>query len=87
MTNMIHVQFDPAGLTIGDIAPRLLQEGIRIGGAPGDTTSRLVLHHQITAEAVETMIRIVGEVVREKGRVVEKGEVEVAKGLVYPLAH
>ncbi|RUP50330.1 pyridoxal phosphate-dependent transferase [Jimgerdemannia flammicorona] len=88
MTNMVHAQLAPVRLTVGDIAPHLLQEDIRIAGKPDATTSRLVLHHQITPEAVETLIRVIGEVVRAKGKVVEKAEsVEVGNAMDYPAAN
>ncbi|KAF9213043.1 Threonine aldolase [Podila verticillata] len=54
-TNMIWVDTSDAGFTVDDLIIELAKEGIKISGS--GCAARVVLHYQITDEAVERFIR------------------------------
>ncbi|KAF9392369.1 Threonine aldolase [Podila verticillata] len=55
-TNMIWVDTSDAGFTVDDLIIELAKEGIKISGS--GCAARVVLHYQITDEAVERFIRV-----------------------------
>ena len=55
-TNMVWIDTTNAGFTVEDLMAALAQEGIKIGGS--GTAARVVLHYQITDEAVERFIEV-----------------------------
>ncbi|KAF9414722.1 Threonine aldolase [Podila epigama] len=55
-TNMIWVDTTEAGFTVDDLIVELAKEGIKISGS--GCAARLVLHYQITDEAVERFIQV-----------------------------
>ncbi|KAG1463521.1 hypothetical protein G6F56_005264 [Rhizopus delemar] len=64
-TNMIFIDIAPAGITLSELAQRLLERNIKIFTGPG-TTTRIVLHYQINALAVKDFIQISTDLVHEK---------------------
>ncbi|CAG8434890.1 12899_t:CDS:2, partial [Ambispora gerdemannii] len=61
-TNMIFIDTKPTNLPITRLMRKLAEHDILIRDSPG-TTTRLVLHYQITREAVDKFLWVVGEVV------------------------
>ncbi|KAF9972233.1 Threonine aldolase [Actinomortierella ambigua] len=55
-TNMIWVDTSEAGFTVDDLMAELAKEGIKISGS--GCAARVVLHYQITDEAVERFIEV-----------------------------
>ncbi|KAI8980860.1 pyridoxal phosphate-dependent transferase [Pilobolus umbonatus] len=56
-TNMVFLDTATTGVSIHSLAESLLKENILINNEPGNET-RLVLHYQITEEAVDTIIEV-----------------------------
>ncbi|KAI8065703.1 pyridoxal phosphate-dependent transferase [Gongronella butleri] len=60
-TNMVLIDTARAGISVQDqLAPALLAKNIKIGGM--GTKSRIVLHHQIDRQCVDTMISVFRDV-------------------------
>ncbi|KAI8372742.1 pyridoxal phosphate-dependent transferase [Radiomyces spectabilis] len=66
-TNMVFFDTAPTGITIEDLAQPLAQKNIIISSTPG-TTTRVVLHYQITPQAIEDFKTIATQVVQTKGK-------------------
>ncbi|CEI92498.1 hypothetical protein RMCBS344292_06754 [Rhizopus microsporus] len=64
-TNMIFIDTAETGVTIPELADALKAKKIKILVNPG-TTARIVLHYQITLQAVETFMQVVSELVYAK---------------------
>ncbi|CAO3597123.1 unnamed protein product [Absidia cylindrospora] len=63
-TNMVLIDSTRVGLNIqNDVAPALLRKNIKIGCS--GTKSRIVLHHQIDKEGVDTMLNVFREALAE----------------------
>ncbi|CAO3618471.1 unnamed protein product [Cunninghamella echinulata] len=63
-TNMVLIDTSRIGLNIQqDLVPALLKKNIKIGG--NGTKSRIVLHHQINREAVDTLLTVFREVLAQ----------------------
>lgn len=54
-TNMVFIDLAPVGITVAQLAAELKTKNIKINNSPG-TTTRIVLHYQITPQAVEDFI-------------------------------
>lgn len=64
-TNMIFIDTAETGVTIPELAEALKAKKIKILVNPG-TMARIVLHYQITLQAVETFMQVVSELVYAK---------------------
>ncbi|KAI8095115.1 pyridoxal phosphate-dependent transferase [Gilbertella persicaria] len=64
-TNMIFLDTANAGITVDDLAKALKQHDILIGSGPG-TKTRIVMHYQITQQAVDTFIQVASDVVEKR---------------------
>lgn len=64
-TNMVLIDTEKVGLDIQrDLVPALTRKNIKIGGM--GTKSRLVLHHQIDKEAVDTFVQVVRKALQNR---------------------
>ncbi|KAJ2963653.1 hypothetical protein NQZ79_g1355 [Umbelopsis isabellina] len=57
MTNQVWLNTAPTGVTTGQLAEELAKYGIKIPGGNG-VTCRMVLHHQISDEAIDQFITV-----------------------------
>ncbi|CAG8569206.1 11892_t:CDS:2, partial [Acaulospora colombiana] len=64
-TNMVFIDTTVINITIDTLAKHLASHGVRISG-DGKNTARLVVHYQITPQAIEKFLGIVGEVVKKQ---------------------
>lgn len=62
-TNMVYIDTTAVNITIKELAESLARHGIRIRGNDG-TVTRLVVHYQITPQAIEKFVQIVGEILK-----------------------
>lgn len=60
-TNMLFMDFKPLP-SVAVLAEPLLAQGIKISSTPGATICRIVLHYQVTPEAVDCFLRVATEV-------------------------
>ncbi|CAG8447162.1 8626_t:CDS:2 [Ambispora leptoticha] len=63
-TNMVFIDVKPINLSITRLMTKLMEHDILIENSPG-TITRLVLHYQITREAIDKFLWIVGELITE----------------------
>ncbi|KAI8051923.1 pyridoxal phosphate-dependent transferase [Gilbertella persicaria] len=87
-TNMIFIDTSRTGLTIADFAEALKLKNIKIFSNPS-TTTRLVLHYQITEKAVDDFIQVATELVQAKhksGFIPPTHVVDVSVESAYPTA-
>ena len=60
-TNMVYVEIDATRIDPAELVGRVREEGVLIGPvARTGNVSRLVLHHQISDDQVETAITVIG---------------------------
>lgn len=64
-TNMLFIDTALTGLTIADFAEALKTKNIHIFSSPS-TTTRLVLHYQITPQAIENFMQVATDLVQAK---------------------
>ncbi|KAI8968180.1 pyridoxal phosphate-dependent transferase [Mycotypha africana] len=64
-TNMIFIDTSRTGLVISDLSEALKRKNIKIFSSPG-TTARIVLHYQITPEAIEDFMQVASDLVHAK---------------------
>jgi threonine aldolase len=60
-TNMLFMDFKPLP-SVAVLAEPLLAQGIKISSTPGATICRIVLHYQVTAEAVDCFLRVATDI-------------------------
>ncbi|KAI8390246.1 pyridoxal phosphate-dependent transferase [Blakeslea trispora] len=82
-TNMIFLDTAQAGIKVSDLADELLQHNIVIGSGPG-TTTRIVMHYQVTKEAIDTFIEVASKVVAEKRQSGPNVSIQTSSGSMYP---
>ncbi|KAK4513079.1 uncharacterized protein ATC70_000117 [Mucor velutinosus] len=64
-TNMIFIDISRTGLTIADLAEALKAKNIKIFSNTG-TTTRIVLHYQITPQAIDDFMQVSTDLVQSK---------------------
>ncbi|KAI9478835.1 MAG: pyridoxal phosphate-dependent transferase [Benjaminiella poitrasii] len=64
-TNMVFIDTVRTGITIADLADALKSKNIKIFSNNG-TTTRIVLHYQITAAAIEDFMQVASELIQAK---------------------
>ncbi|ORY92241.1 pyridoxal phosphate-dependent transferase [Syncephalastrum racemosum] len=60
-TNMLFIDVAPMGIMVDELAAALKQKNIKISAFGGSTISRVVLHYQITEQAVQDFMDVASE--------------------------